>query len=536
MTDTAILSDEGIWQRTFDAVPDLIFILDNEHRIVRGNRAAAERLGCAAEELCGQSCYAVVHGTDQPPDFCPHSQLLRDGQPRTAEIYEPRTRRHFAVSATPLTNGGGQTIGAVHVARDITELKRVETELRDARDQLEQRHAIAVAAMLDGLWEWDVTTDHVLYSARHLEMLGYEREEAGPTIDFFKDILHPEDAPAVWEAVERTLADKSPHEIEFRLRCKTGEYRWFLSRGLAQWDADGKPTRMAGVIQDITSQKQAKEAWAERARFDGLLADLSARFVGVLPERLDAEIAHALERVRDFFGLDRLAFLRYLDDSVLLVHPSYLVCGPGISPIDPDQDARVLFPWASERVRFGEPFTLHCESLPPEAAADRASFERYDVRCAAAIPISIGGIPEFVLALSIGSEPRSWPVDLLLRLRVLGEIFVGALTRREAERQLSQAEFKYRTLADFSNDWEYWQDADKNFRYISPSCERITGYTRQEFLEQPSLLRDIVIPEDRPHVDRHRNECCGRPSCCGQPETQCLEFRIRRRDGQIAWL
>ena len=54
MTDTTnLLSDETIWQRTFDAVPDLIFVLDNEHRIVRANRAAAERLGCPAEGLDG---------------------------------------------------------------------------------------------------------------------------------------------------------------------------------------------------------------------------------------------------------------------------------------------------------------------------------------------------------------------------------------------------------------------------------------------------------------------------------------------------
>jgi formate hydrogenlyase transcriptional activator len=537
MNDTAhLLADEATWQRTFDAVPDLIFVLDHEHRIVRANRAAAERLGCSAEELVGQCCYAVAHGTDRPPDFCPHSQLLRDGQAHTAEVYEPRVGGHFAVSVTPLTNGRGETIGAVHVARDITELKRIEAELRSARDLTKQRHALAVAAMLDGLWEWDLTTDCVLYSDRYLEVLGYPREETSGTIDFFKDILHPEDAPAVWEAVERTLADKSPHEIEFRLRSKTGEYRWFLSRGQVQWDADGKPTRMAGVIQDITSQKQAKEAWAERARFDGLLADLSACFVGVLPERLDAEIAQALEQVRDFFGIDRLAFLKYLDDSALLVHPSHLACGPGISPIDAEQDARVLFPWAAERVRFGEPFTLYCESLPPEAVADRASFERYGIRCAAVIPISIVGTPAYVFALGSGAEPRSWPADLLLRLRVLGEIIVGALTRRETERQLSQAEFNYRTLADFSNDWEYWQDVDGSFRYISPSCERITGYTQQEFLDQPSLMRDIVIPEDRPCVDQHRNECCGRPGCCSQPGTQRLEFRIRRRDGQIAWL
>jgi PAS domain S-box-containing protein len=250
---TDLFSDHTIWQRTFDAVPDLMFILDNQHRIVRANRAAAERLGSSPERLAGQFCYQVMHGTDQPPDFCPHSQLLQDANAQHVELYEPRAQGHFAVSLTPLTNGHGEMVGAVHVARDITELQR-------SRDQIEQQHALTVAAMLDGLWEWELASNRVFYSDRYLELLGYQPEEITYTLDFFRSVLHAEDAPTLWAAVERTLAEKIPQVTEFRLRSKSGEYRWFLTRGQARWDADGKPTHMAGSIQDITEQKQSAEA------------------------------------------------------------------------------------------------------------------------------------------------------------------------------------------------------------------------------------------------------------------------------------
>ena len=525
-----LLADEGAWQRAFDAVPDLIFVLDNEYRIVRANRAAAERLGCPIERLVGQLCYTVLHGTDRPPDFCPHSALLRDGQARTVEVYEPRAEGHFAISVTRVTDEWDKTIGVVHVARDVTELKRIEAELRSTQEQIEQRHALAVATMLDGLWEWDLATDHVLYSDRYLELLGYQREDVSGKIDFLKGVLHPEDAPAFWGTVERSLAENVPHRVEFRLRTKAGKYRWFLSRGQAQWDAAGKPAWMAGVIQDITPRKRAEEAREERGRFEALLADISARFVGVAHDRLDPEISQALEQVRDLFDIDRLAFLAYRDESAFLVHPSYLVCGPGVEPMPPHQDARVLFPWVYEALRSGESLALRYEDLPPEATADRAAFEQYAVRFAAAIPVLIDGTPEYVLGLTICRQPWLWRADLLVRLRLLGEIFAGALARRTAERQLFEAELKYRMLADFSNDWEYWQDADGSFRYMSPSCERITGYPRQEFLDRPSLLWDVVVPEDKPSVDQHRQESCG------QPGLHCLEFRIRRRDGRIVWL
>jgi formate hydrogenlyase transcriptional activator len=277
---TDLFSDHTIWQRTFDAVPDLIFILDSQHRIVRANRAAARRLERSPEEMVGQFCCELMHGTDQPPDFCPHSRLLQDGRPQHIEVYEPIANGYFAVSVTPLTNGRGETIGAVHVARDITDVQR-------AKERIEQHHALTVAAMLDGLWEWELASDRVFYSDRYLELLGYHREEANGTLDFFKSLLHDEDTPALWVAMERTLAEKSPYVFEFRLRAKSGEYRWFLTRGQVLLNSEGQPTHMAGIIQDITEQKRSAEA------LQAALAEITS-----LKERLEKENVCLLDALR----------------------------------------------------------------------------------------------------------------------------------------------------------------------------------------------------------------------------------------------
>jgi len=115
------------WERTFDAVPDLIAIIDSEHRIVRANKAMAARLGVTPAQCVGQTCYRVVHGTDQPPDFCPHTQLLADGLGHTAKVCEDRLGGDFIVSTTPLYDSDGKLTGSVHVARDITECKQAES-------------------------------------------------------------------------------------------------------------------------------------------------------------------------------------------------------------------------------------------------------------------------------------------------------------------------------------------------------------------------------------------------------------------------
>jgi PAS domain S-box-containing protein len=118
------------WERTFDAVPDMIAILDDKHRILRANRAMAERLGCAPEECVGRVCYECVHGKTAPPPFCPHLRTMADGQGHVAEIHEERLGGDFVVSTTPLFDERGERVGAVHVARDVTERKKREDELR----------------------------------------------------------------------------------------------------------------------------------------------------------------------------------------------------------------------------------------------------------------------------------------------------------------------------------------------------------------------------------------------------------------------
>ena len=90
------------WERTFDAVPDLIAIIDLEHRIVRANRAMAQRLNTTAEQCAGATCHDCVHATGAPPDFCPHALALLDGREHTAEVYEERLGGYFLVTCTPL--------------------------------------------------------------------------------------------------------------------------------------------------------------------------------------------------------------------------------------------------------------------------------------------------------------------------------------------------------------------------------------------------------------------------------------------------
>ena len=89
---------------------------------------------------------------------------------------------------------------------------------------------------------------------------------------------------------------------------------------------------------------------------------------------------------------------------------------------------------------------------------------------------------------------------------------------------------EFRTVAQFTYDWEYWIGPDGIFRYNSPSCERVTGYAPGEFMADPGLRHRIVFPEDREVWDAHRHE---KPVPEG---IRSVQFRIRRKDGAVRWI
>lgn len=98
------------------------------------------------------------------------------------------------------------------------------------------------------------------------------------------------------------------------------------------------------------------------------------------------------------------------------------------------------------------------------------------------------------------------------------------------DKRLSEAEFKFRTVLDYSSDWGFWMDLDGKFVYMSPSCEEITGYSRNDFIRDPGLFRSILHPDDS-------EIACGMldPQFAPMEPTDC-EFRITTKQGHLKWL
>lgn len=131
-----------------------------------------------------------------------------------------------------------------------------ETSLQETEDRL----ALAVEGTQDGIFDWDIKKERVVYSRRFFSMLGYTNETASGTIDDFRDLIHPEDVKLAWDHIEKFLSGEIPeYTQEFRMRHESGKWIWIQSRGKALFDRAGNPYRMVGAHTDITHLVLARE-------------------------------------------------------------------------------------------------------------------------------------------------------------------------------------------------------------------------------------------------------------------------------------
>ena len=129
---------------------------------------------------------------------------------------------------------------------------------------------------------------------------------------------------------------------------------------------------------------------------------------------------------------------------------------------------------------------------------------------------------------SAENDEATIALETYLRFTVgrFGHLYADAI-----QKELKESEERFRALADFTYDWEYWLNPDGHYVYVSPSCERITGYCSDEFRRSPELLETIVHPDDRAIVVRHL-----RQEPIEDSVVHPMEFRVITRSGEERWL
>jgi PAS domain S-box-containing protein len=228
-------------------------------------------VGLSPEELkTPGDWFARIHPEDQPKYRAASAAHFKGQTERFECDYRYRGRdgswRWARQHGVALRDASGRAYRMVGSTGDITELKRVEEALRES----EERHALAMRAAVEGIYEWNVETDALFLSDQAKAFFASPAEKLGPKD--WSARIHPEDLERYRRAAVDYFKGHMPHlELEYRVRDAAGGYRWVLDRGIALRDAEGRVTRLIGALSDVTQRKLA-EIELRRARDEATAA------------------------------------------------------------------------------------------------------------------------------------------------------------------------------------------------------------------------------------------------------------------------
>jgi formate hydrogenlyase transcriptional activator len=204
---------------------------------------------------------------------------------------------------------------------------------------------------------------------------------------------------------------------------------------------------------EIKKREQAERTLKERLLFEELLSSISARFINVPFERIDEEIHNAMQNVLKFFKVDRFALLETFPDkeSWIITHSASITGVPSV-PVGLELPISIN-PWAYEKlVTKGEVLSLsNIDDAPDEANQDKKTWIGWGIRSNLNIPIKIQEHINHIIAINSVMHERVWSEEFISRLRLLGEIFINALERRQDRLRLEEQLRFEMLLSDISS-------------------------------------------------------------------------------------
>lgn len=298
--------------------------VDLEGRFELVNDAYCVITGYSREQLLGQRMQDVTH----PDDLAGNLQVLKEalGGKNSFTIEKRYVRPDGSIvwvnnSVTILRNEAGDPMGILAVTTDRTEARRSEQQLRES----EQRFRQMADAVPQIVWITDADGTNEFFNRQWFDYTGLEYQPT-TAAKVAADQVHPEDGPATMDAFDEARRTGNTFQVEHRIRSRSGDYRWFLVRGVPYRDPDtGEIVRWFGASVDIHDRKLAEAALRENeARLRALTDNLPAGMVYQVSTGNDASARQFLYVSGSHERLTGVAAEAVLEDSSIpyqLIHP-----------------------------------------------------------------------------------------------------------------------------------------------------------------------------------------------------------------------
>ncbi len=289
--EQALAESEARFRALAEASPVLIWQLDTKGNAVYLNPRYLDVTGASSKELHGKGWQAFLH----PDDALQFLAEIAAAQQARAPLRQRARARSksgewlwLESHAAPWFDSEGAYAGHVGIALDITEAVNAQEELLVSNERLK----LAIEGSGDGVWDWDMRNDALLYSKRLKEIIGLSEKDTIDRREDWEALTHPEEQERVAAALNACLkGETSSLKSEHRIRCKNGSYKWVLLRAIVvARDKQGRPLRMAGTLTDISEKRSSEEVVWRHANFDSLTGLPNRR---LFRDRLEYEVKKA---------------------------------------------------------------------------------------------------------------------------------------------------------------------------------------------------------------------------------------------------
>ena len=474
---TKLESSRDRFFNLFDHAPIGYFTFDKDGNILEVNHTSAELIGLEKNHLIDKN---LSHFIDPAFREIFHSHCQKVIETHSRQICELKLDKEdgalvwVQLESAPLDYGDERTGQFRTVLTDITERKRAEKELSESEKRFKMHFNNAPL----GCQSLDESGYLLNVNQAWLDTLGYSRDEV--INRHFSEFLAPdfnENSKTIFPELKEAGEIKS---VELEMIQKNGSHIIASFNGKILYDSKGRFLYTNCIFQDITEPKQAEATLRESEEKYRTLFEMAsdAILTITLPEGKILDV-----------NLAATNMLGYSKDELKMLN--------GFDIIAPELVDEISHAWQTQVEEKGH-FLIETIWLRKDEARIHVAISGK--------PLEVAGKSQFQLIVRDISEHKLM------------------------EDTLKESEERFRMIAEFSPDCIYWKAPNGDILYISPDCERISGYKPEEFQASSELLNDIIHPEDRHLWDNHDHPI----QADGSPIP--LEFRIITKNGKIRWI
>ncbi|MFP4279581.1 MAG: PAS domain S-box protein [Halochromatium sp.] len=466
---------------------------NGDHAIRFVNKGFENLTGYRGDEVFGRDC-RFLQGTDRDQ---PARRALRTalaaGEACQATLRNYRKDGSLfwnSVSITPVVDAQGRISHYIGIQRNDTDRIHALERLRASEAQLRE----ITETIEEVFWVLDIDSNQLTYVSRAFEAI-WEQPVAALRADpaLWYAHIHADDRERVMREHAEVGADDHLKTCEYRLQIPAGRRKWIAERRFLVRDPEGRACRVIGVATEITDRKQAELDLIAREQLERELVALTTTFIVPSEIPFDRLLQDALAKVGDLAGADRAYIFQFDRDGETCSNTHEWVAAdvePMIATLQdcPVADFSVLLEALEEADLIVIP---RVADLPKEWATLRQEFQRQGIQSLILVPLRRERQLSGFIGLDAVHRERGWLKGEVHFLRVLANVFLGALERKRVLAELWASTERYDALALQSRMMTWEIDPAGVYTYVNPVAEALLGYSPADLIGRKTFYELI---------------------------------------------